>query len=168
MEVRGGMPKSLAIQKAKLRKRRELRRQWLGNRIDWRKLIFFVAIMTTAAAVLQIIILPYPVWFLVPPATISSYEASNNTTSVQSNLPVERVELFQPVGVSSLTNTTKAVEEGKPRASRRRRRRRRVKTKQKPEEPIFPPPPPRVVTAWQVEVHMFGPFHLMYGGFVQY
>ncbi|KAI3905171.1 hypothetical protein MKX01_017417 [Papaver californicum] len=142
------MPKSLAVQKAKLRKKRELRRQWLVNRIDWRKLIFVVAIMTTAGAVLQIFVLPYPVWFLVPPASISSYEASNNTMSFKGNLPVERVELFQPVDVSSLTNTTKVVEEEKPRASRRRRRRRRVKTKQKSEEPIFPPPP-RVVTAWQ-------------------
>ncbi|KAF8412967.1 hypothetical protein HHK36_000939 [Tetracentron sinense] len=140
---------------------KELRRCCTGCRIDWKKLFFVVAIMTTAGAMVRTYTLPYPltIWFLFPPVTVSSERALNGTLTSSKTIPTARLEQLPliPIAPTVLLNSTtgliQSVEPGVEETGKvspsinsapRRRQRKNNKT-EKSIEPIVMPPPPRSV-----------------------
>ncbi|XP_010258844.1 PREDICTED: probable glycosyltransferase At5g03795 isoform X2 [Nelumbo nucifera] len=90
---------------------KELRRWCRGYRIQWRKLFFVVAFITTAGAVLQTCTLPYPLtmWFFFPPVTVSSYKASVAMMQVNDTSPLARPEKFSLVPFSPAVSLNSTV-----------------------------------------------------------
>ncbi|XP_043716558.1 probable glycosyltransferase At5g03795 isoform X1 [Telopea speciosissima] len=142
---------------------RVVRRRRPGYKINWRKLFFIAAIMTTVGAVLQTFTLPNPIaiWFLLPPPTVSSYKALNVSGQVNEGPPLSRIEQISSLSISPATTTPnstgsiksvpsmeKSSKDSRIRNSRRRRR-KNVK-KGKSDIPEVAPPPPRTdPSPWQ-------------------
>ncbi|XP_021856392.2 probable glycosyltransferase At5g03795 [Spinacia oleracea] len=111
----------------------------LVYKIDWRKLFVILAIVTILGIVLQISLLPFPLWLQSPLIRVST--AKDLSSSLQLTLthgkhwPLRQISV--PVPLNSSSGLTKRVH------SVQRRRKRRRKREDDFQVPIPPPPPPR-------------------------
>lgn len=139
----------------------EMKRQWqlasvvLMYRINWKNLLFLLAITTTAGMLLQTYSLPYPV---------SSFTSLNSrafplaeTLSLESSEQFDQFVPSAPVVYlnSSTVQSIHVVDGGAQRnSSSRRRRRRNAKTDKSNEQKAVscPPPPRNPPTRLQVEL----------------
>ncbi|KAF5192566.1 Xylogalacturonan beta-1,3-xylosyltransferase [Thalictrum thalictroides] len=134
---------------------KEPRRRYKGSRMNWRKLVCVVAIMTAVGVVLQTYVLPYPLnnWFLVPPVTVSLSKVSNSTLLVRETLPMVS---FPSVVSNNSSNVTLEIIPSAPvvevRAevsSRRGKANTNTNKKNSNEPKVVPQPPPKLVVPRQ-------------------
>ncbi|XP_040990678.1 probable glycosyltransferase At5g03795 [Juglans microcarpa x Juglans regia] len=125
------------------------------NRVDWRKLSLFGAMLTVAGVVFQMFTLPYSLnmWFLLPPATVSLSGSMNGTipsSEARSEARAEQFQLVPTVPIVSVNSSLKLIQsmpvEPKKvtdlvkRKPISRRRKKNIKPDDKSN--ILSPPPP--------------------------
>ncbi|KAL9671324.1 hypothetical protein QQ045_008892 [Rhodiola kirilowii] len=120
--------------------------RWCGH---WRRLIVYVAIMTTAGIALQTIVLPHPltIWSMPPPST--NYSEYTLINPAPTNQALSRVEHFHRVPFVPLVSVTSAnVSNSQSSASLRKAekiaatRRKKARRERKRQRAMPPPPPP--------------------------